>query len=441
MYDFEHEISCIKCVDIRVCLWYDNHGRGRPRLVCDEEVSSVRYSIPEVNMESLEKKLTRIGNKCAKYGCDFRFERVGEHFEEITEKGDDGVVRSYTVKFIDVDVEGKAVVDGWRFAATLTFTDRGNIIEGYGLEIPERYYSCGPWCEHCKTRRDRKNSYIVFNESTGEFKQVGRSCLKDFTGGLSAENVALFESYFKEIEEAREDIGFGWGTPYFKLDEFMVTAAETIRLFGYVKRNAGDVPTVCRAEDYYRVEHGMRLGLGAEKVREDYDRAVELGFNTKNPKSVELAKMVREWIVGNSRDDNYFHNLKVACSLDWGAGKALGLIVSAFPTYDRELAYEDERRERERVAKEEAARSTWMGEVGDKVSFVLARVDVITSWETQWGMTRVYKLTDENGVVATWKTGSWLDDDDIGKTVKGTVKELKEFRGVKQTELTRCRVA
>lgn len=31
------------------------------------------YKIFEGNLERLEKKLTRIANKCKKYGCDFRY--------------------------------------------------------------------------------------------------------------------------------------------------------------------------------------------------------------------------------------------------------------------------------------------------------------------------------------------------------------------------------
>ena len=49
--------------------------------------------------------------------------------------------------------------------------------------------------------------------------------------------------------------------------------------------------------------------------------------------------------------------------------------------------------------------------------------------------------TDKEGRNATWKTSGWFDDWVVGKTIKGTVKEHKEFNGIKQTELTRCRVA
>jgi hypothetical protein len=404
------------------------------------------YAIPEMNIESLEKKLTRIRNKAEKYGCEFKYERTGEHFEavETDELDENGNRKKELIRYIDIEVEGKAEVNGWQFAATLDYTANGNIISGVeGLEIPERYYTCSPFCEHCKTRRDRKNSYIVYNTTTGEFKQVGRACLKDFTHGLSAEAVANYESWLKSCEEASEfsDMG-GWGTHYYNVKDFMVAAAETIRLYGYVKRNDDGIScTADRANNLYRAWAGMPLGTLRDYIREQYDEAVTKGFDMEHEESKKLAETVREWILSNERNDNYFHNLKVACGSEYATGNMIGLLVSSFPAYNRELEYQAEKAERERKEQKAAAKSSWAGEVGEKISFKIADFTTISSWETQWGITYVYKFIDENGRECTWKTSNWLSEKCIGKTVKGTVKELKEFRGIKQTELTRCKVA
>lgn len=399
----------------------------------------MRYSIPEVNIESLEKKMTRIKNKCAKYGCEFKYERIGEHFEEKSYKDDRGVIQTEIVKYIDIDVEGKAIVNGWQFVASLDFTEKGNVIQGIGnIEVPERYYKCAPWCEHCKTARDRKHSYIVYNGE--EFKQVGKACLKDFTGGLSAEHVANFESFFKDVEEASEWYGGGsWGPAYFNVKSFMATAAEIIRLYGYSRRTGEGLCTADRVEFVYMVENNMRLGMSRELAHELYDDAVARGYDRKNGDA--KAQEVIDWIVNNPKNDNYFHNMKVACSLDYVSSDKLGLLVSAFPSHNRELEYEAERREREAKEKEAAAKSSWLGNVGDKVSFEIADYFVVSSWETQWGTTTVYKFADKDGHEATWKTSGWFTADEcIGKVIKGTIKELKEWRGIKQTELTRCKV-
>ena len=410
----------------------------------------MRYSIPVWNIESLEKKITKIRNKCAKYGCEFKYERVGEHFEEVTFSYMDEYTGStkrckQVVKFIDVEAEGTAAVNGWRFAASLEYTKKGNIIKAVpGMEIPKRFYECGPWCEHCKTNRDRKYSYVVFEEETGEFKQVGKSCLKDFTGGLSAEAVANFESYFKECESfSGFGSGLGSGKQYYETNAFLKCAAETIRVFGYVRNGDSGISTASRSEEIFRVENGYRIGGGRQNeeiVRDRYEEAKSRGFDSDNAESAELAEKVREWIVTNERDDNYFHNLKVALSLEYIGWDKIGLIVSAFPAYNKNLEIEAERRERERKAREEGELSKYVGEVGKRVSFKPADYKVLTSWETMYGTTTLYKIVDEAGNVFIWKASAWINAGRPVEKITGTVKEHSEYGGVKQTVLTRCKV-
>lgn len=153
------------------------------------------YSILEANMERLEKKLTRIQNKCKKFGCSFTYEKVGEEFKTL--KDDRGV--EYQAKFILIEAEGKAVLNDWMFVASVQHTEKGNIINSTGcsIEVPERYYTSEPICEHCNSRRARKDTYIVMNQITGEFKQVGKSCLKDFTNGMDAAMISQYYSFFE----------------------------------------------------------------------------------------------------------------------------------------------------------------------------------------------------------------------------------------------------
>lgn len=158
----------------------------------------MKYAIYEGNLDRLEKKLKRIFNKCKAYGCDFHYEQTGEEFRELKdEKGN-----KYTARFVLVEAEGTAVINDWEFVAELEHTEKGNIITGVaGIEVPERYYTTTPVCEHCNSKRYRKNTYIVRNKTTGEFKQVGKSCLKDFTHGMSAEAVTQYMSLFDTLIE------------------------------------------------------------------------------------------------------------------------------------------------------------------------------------------------------------------------------------------------
>ena len=68
----------------------------------------MKYAIYEGNLDRLEKKLKRIFNKCKAYGCDFHYEQTGEEFRELKdEKGN-----KYTARFVLVEAEGTAVING-----------------------------------------------------------------------------------------------------------------------------------------------------------------------------------------------------------------------------------------------------------------------------------------------------------------------------------------
>lgn len=391
------------------------------------------YKIFEGNIERLEKKLTRISNKCKKYGCDFHYQQVGEVFEEV--KDENG--KTHLARFILVKAEGIAKVNDWQFIATVEHTDKGNIIQGYsGVEVPERYYTSDPVCEHCNSKRYRKNTYIVQNTITGEFKQVGKSCLLDFTNGLSAEGITSYISYFDElIKGEAPDPGCSFQR-YINRDEFLAYAAETIRCFGYKKHDFYEPGTAEEAITFYDAAHGKLYPL--EYRRDVLDKMQKVSFNPDNQN--QYVKEALAWVEQQSEDNNYFHNLKVACSLEYIGYKHYGLLASLFPAYNRELEYQAEKAKRERLRKQEENNSTHVGKINQRITIKVTAVKCLTSWETAYGVTRIYKILDESGNVFTWKTGTFIEESPE-LVITGTVKAHNEYRGVKQTELTRCRVA
>lgn len=82
----------------------------------------------------------------------------------------------------------------------------------------------------------------------------------------------------------------------------------------------------------------------------------------------------------------------------------------------------------------------YFGNVGDKVQLSLKLVKV-GGYETQFGYTSVYTFEDSENHQFVWKTGCGIDSDRGSMvTIKGSVKAHSEYRGIKQTELTRCKV-
>lgn len=401
-----------------------------------------QYAILEANMERLTKKLTRIQNKCRKYGCDFHFAEVGEEIRKV--KTETGYIQN--ARFVLVEAEGKAIVNGWKFIASVEHTHNGNIIRSAcDVEVPARYYTSQPVCEHCQSRRYRKDTFIVMNEETGEFKQVGKSCLADFTHGMSAEGVASYIAFFDELIKGEAPMESGWGERYFDTTEFLQYVAETIRAFGYRKNDpySSERSTRDRASDYIVLNHGGFRGLYDATIRERLQEEMDsVSFNPDRPEIVKMAADARTWAMQQEETNNYMHNLITACKLDYVTHKHFGILASLFPTYNRELEYQARKAAEEAKRQAEMAmgkNSVWVGNMKDRITISVQSFKCVTSWETEFGTTRIYKIVDETGNVFTWKTGTFLEDG--VKSITGTIKAHNEFRGVKQTELTRCRVA
>ena len=401
------------------------------------------FRIYEGNMNRLEKKLTRIRNKCNKYGCDFTYKKIGEEYTTIENK----LGEKEVIKQIVIHVNGKAIVNDWEFVATLEHTSDGNIINGYAedVEVPERYYDAEPVCEHCKTNRRRKDTYIIRNINTNEFKQVGRSCLKDFTHGFDAAGVAAYMSMFSELIEGEAPYEGSHHETYYNLKRYLMHCKEWCNKFGYRKSQEPDA-TYDMAWLSMMVEENRKPYMWSDKeVYAWRKKLADMNYNYK--KNEQFVDDALVWVRTQEKDNNYMNNLKVVCSSDYVNAKHLGLACSLMTAYDKELAYQAElriRAERRKREMELEQKSDYIGEIGERISVDVADARLLTSWETQWGYTYMYKFKDKEGNVFIWKASKWIGNDEdeiIVKTLKGTVKQHSEFKDVKQTVLTRCKVA
>ena len=101
----------------------------------------------------------------------------------------------------------------------------------------------------------------------------------------------------------------------------------------------------------------------------------------------------------------------------------------------------------EKSLKVKESTSEYIGEVGDKLDIVLTYVHTAT-WENAYGgwlnhesITCLHTFKDEQGNVYVWKTANFIEADYGTKLqVKGTIKEHSEYKGIKQTVLTRCKI-
>lgn len=363
--------------------------------------------------ESVDKINARAKRLRFAGGIDYTI--TGESTEKY-ELGDMGA--SYRAYKVDVEI-GYLQHEGWDVVAVVKI-DRDTEITtyhsmpGYEEIINADTYEPGV-CHECRTSRKRNQVIIVQNAETGELRQVGGSCIKDYVGWKpTMARLDLLLGLREFIAPVPHD--------RCTIDPVTVLAVahDVVSSNGYVSRdNATDTkpPTVsivrgCLAKD-------------------DYKCGIDQG------RAIALAEGTREWILSDANADNhseYMTNLRAIAASDEVSERHIGILASAVAAQHRA-----EKREAEKESVRSSSR--WVGEVKERRDFDLT-VDGIRTISTEYGYTTIYTLSDTDGNHFKWFASRAVlgDYEGVSVTVKATVKKHAEWDGVKETHLSRAKL-
>lgn len=375
-----------------------------------------QYLIPNYNIPILERKINKLRNK----GANITFDVVDNDVQvPIAELGN-----NYTMSCSRVNVDGEYKINGWVFVGTIEHGSPENIIRlaDYSFEgrIPERYRTAGRDCEHCHIKRDRNDTYLVYNEEHDEFKQVGRTCLKGYTRGLDADTCAEMVSLNAELDKLSSSANEG----EFEIDMNDRTYSNHIHY---------PMETARLQALKYVQEHGY-------KPRETgIEFADALASNSDLPKgSVDLANEIEMWLEAPPLND-WKRNAHAAWVKKYYEPRDAGLITSAANSYIKQQQLNIRNQNSSNLSNEYA------GEVGQSVEFVIA--DIKVAYERTGGSFYnyysypVYRMIGKDGKIYLWGSSNPEVEPQKGDKLKGTIKRLIERpNGEKQTELTRCKI-
>lgn len=396
------------------------------------------YLIPIENMESFEKKIARIRRKAERAKVDFSYQRL----EPVQKETD---LPGITVECVPVTVKCKIHYENWIVIAVLDHHEVGNVIhlvEGEWrpsaeLALPSRFRTAKSFCEHCNTMRSRNKTVVIYNTHTKQFKQVGTTCLREYTGGIDAEAIAAFEEAIKSPEEF---LGVSGSSKFFiETKDYLSAVVATMSLYGFMsKKKAAEI------------NEEVRYNNNIKRVEATCTKAVHLMTNNEKPnemsnkwhniyKSKDTEAFVEdalEWIKSYNEPNDFMENLRVICSGSHIKVSDVGFAACLMDLYKRHLEYEKKSKQKEK----DNEMYRYYGEVGEKVT-LNGRLACVTSYSTQFGVMYIYKMI-YNSAIFVWKTSKYLGIDDSGEEVNlvGTIKEHSEFRGVKQNMLVRCKV-
>lgn len=394
----------------------------------------MRYAILTEWLEDVKKKLDRVAKKCVKHGNPFTYEICEEEVREF--ENENGVIEYY--KFTIVNVEGTAKIDNWECVAVLEVHSAGNVIRRINteIELPERFKHTENVCEHCNSKRFRNNLYVIHNVETDEWKQVGGSCLRLYTGGLSLEYVAAYLDGVTELEENDGFVPSGCKR-YYPVEEVLGYATNIVDKIGYYNASS-DHPTK-NLVTYMTIFDDKNKAIS--ELNKDI-KQLGVWFTRKDffkRETEDKVKGMIEYYLSLNPDTEFIHNIQVMLTEGYVLAKGIGFLAYLPEGYNKYLKVEKEREEREKAA----ANSQYFGEVGKRYkNQSIKAVNLIADWESNFGVTYVYKITLDNYAVLTWKTSNCLfleRGEDFDK-IDFTVKAHTEYRGQKQTEVTRCKI-
>lgn len=277
------------------------------------------FEIPEANYDKFTAQLAKLSKRAEKLTGEAITPMVfGYDMKAFRGKGQIKVWQVY----INVDMPK---IDGWNFIATIDHSQEiGNLIRAVpntGVEVPASYRDAKPCCDHCKVMRYRRDTYLVHKAETGEFKQVGRTCLEDFFGHDPSKvaKLAEFLGYAAEIARGYRDAETTTrDRRYYSLDSVLADAALIIRERGWVSAR------MAREDETLTATRDLVMSYPVNPTEDDF----------------AMAEAAKEWARGFCENDNlndYQHNICVVARSEMIENRAVGLAASIIAAYQREI--------------------------------------------------------------------------------------------------------
>ena len=418
------------------------------------------YMIPEENIENLEKKFNAAARKIRK---------INPELEPTMTKEDHTIVLVRKIEFRSCDCRSEATVkeipyearkvelkipdevvfaeNNWAFGGSVepSGVDGKNFVnvnlsgKDLGFIVPTRYFSSNPCsCDYCKTDRKRNKTYLVVNRETGEWKQLGKECLKLFVAGIDVDAIATFESFIKEAECAANPVDeffYNRRFKFVKVADALALACAVCRERGYLatRDSVGNSNDLCNKNI---VQRKLTQQYGCDSDFLNITNSTRGKIDAMTFKSDINAVKDAIGDIEQLPDDPYYSNLKAIVVNEYIPLNKLGLLVSIPKAIER---YKEEKKRQEEKEKL-AAESNYLGSVGEKISVNFVSGREVACCETQFGLLHIYEFKDASGNVIVWKSSSGKEIPESGK-ISGTVKAHEEYNGIKQTIILRAKIA
>lgn len=394
------------------------------------------------NWTGVEKRIKAICKKLDKYGIHYEYSRQADTIEKVkvyktVEFVGSQFIGTYPIDVVNYDFHMDTLKLGdWLAVAVIEHNvtdDNKNMVYMLDAEQPllSDWTTIKGNCEHCNSKRSR-NKTVILKDQSGNFKQVGTSCVKDFTG---IDGIDILKAYTElhDIFIADMTVNCADDRPY--ASKYVNTAAFLARCIDEILK-AG-----------YTKDFTKENALDAHFQRGKYIN----GKQTSEKAITEATKVLEFFRQFDSLDDvenefgfsgaSFYWNIAMALNGEYC--KPNGFIAYAYVSYQKAIEAQIKRKSEA----EQRGVSQHQYSIGEKIKLELIYTRSVAfenSYNGGYSATTSYFhfFQDKNGNVYKWSTAKCIEAT-TGENIiiAGTVKAHDEYNTEKQTVLTRCKIA
>lgn len=331
---------------------------------------------------------------------------------------------------------------GWKFLAELDYTENPEKPFIRSLSFDEdsapfaHLYNQECVCEHCETKRKR-NKVFYLEHKSGEKKLVGSSCVKVFLKNATAkyflENWDDVTEFIRDTETQKDDDEC-W-------DHFQKSYSynlDTVLLLGFeiIKQDGGYVsPRVCASTATGHI--AMDIIFNPAKAKNIHPRYILDREILAKRYGAQLEEL-KTFVANLEERSTYDHNIKLIFENETVSPRNITFAISAI-AYLLGVKNQEAKKEEEK----KNFNPIHFGEIGKKVTGMEGEITRMQNYQHGYGWGTIVHVKTAESLFVWFSSKPLPDSLDLGVKValSGTIKKHDEFRGVKQTVITRAKLS
>lgn len=340
----------------------------------------------------------------------------------------DTKINNRNVMYVDFTYEVKIPeikFGEYEYAATLKIESTGNLVyptDSYKDVDFSEYFDSHLGCDHCHTKRKRKEVHLFIDPKTGDRKTIAKSCAKEYFGVDIDIQIKSIINYFTK-DNVKFISSFSYGEEHYPVNTFITYVYSAIKLYGYKSKANSDYPT---SDFCAKIADGTNQYMDIDEI--EYIRSIaEKLSNKAEADNFDVKEVYEFWDNLDAKGNTFLHNCKVELhKLNPSQGMLAYAVQHMLKTKEEE------------IRKQEEAKTTlneWIGNVGDKVELT-ATVKKTKIIGTQYGASNIVTFKDDKGRTIIFFDNKCRDyNEGDTYTFKCKIKSHTEFDKVKQTNV------